>query len=456
LIFLTRVERSKGENMLELLTEDIGITQKTNIIYNDSSKLGHDLFSDLVSNEYLFNSYYANKKIDVTETWPDDSDYSFYPHIDDIAEDLIKNPKKYKDITVRVPSNYVYSSSSRRGGFDRTEDLLTNGGYETSTSTLRIKNQFGQERGFVSADCPTMNGFIRWHYKGKKIVGFTIVKNMGNHRFVMKKRANGGKVTEYLIKLHPHDSSEIQTLNELICRESDSHHTDGQQQRGQTEDQKAYSGFMAKKQEYIELVNFLKELQIDYSNLLKRQNLLVDPENTPSITSISHFNGGINSGAFAKYGYNNVHLAFETAKEIALHDEQKESLLSISHSAVMCFCNLFYYFASEIGDQDSLMTKQQLKYFIITTFTTKRSSWSPVMQLKELSQSGSQKDYNVINAIKFLRELNEFYIERVPTKIGKRRKNGFGMTNIAIKSFFNSISDPLQRNYAISESKMSF
>lgn len=441
--------------MLDLLAEDNLVTEKPNIIYNDSSELLHPLFPDLVSNEYLFNHYYAGKKIDVTETWPDDSDYSFYPHIDDIAEDLIKNPEKYKDITVRVPSNYIYSSSSQRGGFDRTEDLLTNGGYETSTATLRIKNQFGKERGFISADCPTMNGFIRWHFKGKKVVGFTIVKNMGNHRFIMKKRANGAKVVELLIKLHPHVIEQA-TQEELICKESDSHHTDGQQQRGQTEDQKAYSGYMAKKQEYIELVNFLKELQIDYCNLLKRQNLLDDPEKTPTITSISNFNGGINSGAFAKYGYNNVHLAFETAKEIAMHDEQKDALLSISHSAVMCFCNLFHYFASEIGGQTPLMTKQQLKFFLITTFTTKRSSWSPVMQLKELSQSGSQKDYNVINAIKFLRELNEFYIERVPTKTGTRRKNGFGMDNIAIKSFFNSISDPLQRNYAISESKMSF
>ena len=247
--------------MLDLLTEDVVGTQQHNIIYNDSSKLGHELFSDLVNNEYLFNYYYAGKKIDITETWPDDSDYTFYPHIDDIAEDIIKNPKKYKDITVRVPSNYVYSSSSQRGGFDRTEDLLTNGGYETSTSTLRIKNQFGQERGFISADCPTMNGFLRWHYKGKKIVGFSIVKNMGNHRFIMKKRANGGRVTELLIKLHPHDTEQT-TLADLICKESDSHHTDGQQQRGQTEDQKAYSGFMAKKQEYIDLVNFLKQYKI--------------------------------------------------------------------------------------------------------------------------------------------------------------------------------------------------
>lgn len=442
--------------MLDLLTEETVDTQKSTIIYNDSSKLEHELFSDLVNNEYLFNYYYSNKKIDITETWPDDSDYSFYPHIDDIAEDLINNPNKYRDIIVRVPSNYIYSSSSCRGGFDRTEDLLTNGGYETSTSTLRIKDKNGKERGFVSANCPTLNGFIRWHFKGKKVIGFTIVKNMGNHRFIMKKRANGGKITEYLIKLHPHECSSVQTLSEMICIESDSHHTDGQQQRGQTEDQKAYSGYKSKKQEYIDLVNFLKDLQIDYYNLLKRQNLLIDPNKTPSVTSISHFNGGINSGAFAKYGYNNVHLAFETAREIAMHDEQKESLLSISHSAVMCFCNLFHYFASEIGGQDPLMTKQQLKYFLITTFTTKRSSWSPVMQLKELGQTGSQKDYNVINAIKFLRELNEFYIERVPTKTGKRRKNGFGMDNIAIKSFFNSIADPLQRNYAISESKMSF
>jgi hypothetical protein len=442
--------------MLDLLEEDrVTTTQEPSIIYNDPSKLEHDLFPDLVNNEYLFNWYYSKKKIDVTETWPDDSDYSFYPHIDDIAEDLIKNPTKYKDITVRVPSNYVYSSSKQRGGFDRTLDLVDNGGYETSTATLRILNQFNKERGFVSADCPTMNGFLRWHYKGNKIVGFTIVKNMGNHRFVMKKRANGGKVVELLIKLHPHKPEKI-SLTDLICIESDSHHTDGQQQKGQTEDQKAYSGYMAKKQEYVELVNFLKELQIDYSNLLKQQNLLIDPENTPSITSISHFNGGLSSGAFKKYGYHNVLLAFETAREISVHPLQKDSLLSISHSAIMCFCNLYYYFASDIGGQSALLTKEQMKYFLITTFTTKRSTWSPVMQLKELSQSGSQKDYNVINAIKFLRELNEFYIERVPTKQNTRRKNGFGMENIAIKSFFNSITDPLQRNYAISESKLIF
>jgi len=424
------------------------------IIFSDITQKDHPKFTDLVNNEYIFNDYYSKKKIDVTQTWPDDSDYSSYPHINDIAEDIIKNPTKYKDITVRVDSCDVYSSSSEKGGFDRVEDLPINGGYEKATESLKIEDINGKERGFISANCPTMNGFIRWHYDKKgNIVGMTIVKNMGNHRFILKKRANGGKTTELLIKLHFHPVDSKESLTSILRRESDSHHTDAQNQQGQTEEQKAYSGYKSGRSEYIELILFLRDLQIDYADILKQEDMLKDPKNTPRLTSISKMNGGINSGVFKKLGFDNMKWALETAREIALHPEQAESLKVISHSAVMCFANLYRYFTDELGDQTPLMSKGDLKFFLISTFTTKPKSWSKVMCLSDLNQTSGQKDYNVTNAVKFLRDLNDYYISEIPTKLGGKRKNGFGMENVAIKSFFNSISDNLQRNFAISESR---
>lgn len=426
------------------------------LIFSNAAEKLHPIFSDLVNNQFLFNYYYSKKKVDVTQTWPDDSDYSFYPHIYDIVDDIIKNPSKFKDVTVRVPSELVYSSSKSLGGFDRPEDLLVNGGYESSTESLKIKDEYGQERGFISANCPTMNAFARWHYdEDGNITGFTIVKNMGNHRFVLKLRANGGKSTELLMKLHFHPVNPNETLAQIQRRESDSHHTDAQNQRGQTEEQRAYSGFKAKRKEYLEIINFLKEQQVDYADILKQEGLLDDPENTPKITSISNFNGGINSGAFKKYGYENVRWAFSTAREIALHEEQKEELLVISHSAVMCFTNLYYYFTEELGDQTPVMSKNELREFLLSTFTCRPSKWKKVMGLKELNQSSGQKDYNVINSVKLLRDLNDYYVEMVPTKINTKRKRGLGMDNPAIKCFFASITDTLNRNYAVSESRLS-
>jgi hypothetical protein len=277
---------------------------------------------------------------------------------------------------------------------------------------------------------------------------------MGNHRFILKKRANGGKTTELLMKLHFHPVDSKESFTSILRRESDSHHTDAQNQQGQTEEQKAYSGYKSGRKEYIELIHFLRDLQIDYAYILKQENMLKDPKNTPRLTSISKMNGGINSGIFKKLGFDNMKWALETAKEISLHPEQSESLRVISHSAVMCFANLYYYFTSELGDQTPLMSKGDLRFFLFSTFTSKTKSWSSVMKLSDLNQSASQKDHNVVNAVKFLRDLNDYYIAEIPTKAGARRKNGFGMENAAIKSFFNSITDVLQRNFAINESRL--
>lgn len=426
------------------------------IVYFNPSEKYHPLFPDLVNNEYLFNFYYLNKKVDTTQTWSDDSDYSSYVYLPDIIDDILKNPSKYKDFTARVPSDWIYTSSKKIGGYDRPEDLLVNGGYETATESLKQKDRFNKERGFISADCPTMNGFLRWHYDKKgKVVGFTIVKNMGNHRFVLKKRSNGGKTVELLIKLHAHPVDPNESLEDIQCRESDSHHTDAQNQRGQTEEQKAYSGFKAKRKEYLELVDLLRDLQIDYGDILKQANLLDDSNNTPSISSVSKMNGGINSGVFSSLGFENVKWALATAREIALHDEQKEHLLKISHSAVMCFSNLYYYFTENFGDQTPIMSKMELRVFLLSTFTTRASKWKKVMSLNDLNQSGGQKDYNVINAVTLLKDLNDYYVEMIPTKASTKRKRGLGMENPAMKSFFNSITDRLQRNFAISESRIS-
>jgi hypothetical protein len=421
-------------------------------ITSDVSKLEHPEYPDLVNNEYLFNSYYSSKKIDVTQTWSDDSDYSFYPHIDDIIDELVENPTKYKDITVRVNSEYIYSSAKQRGGFDRPLDLLTNGGYEKATESLRIKNDLGQERGFISADCPTMNGFVRWTYNEQGgVTGITIVKNMGNHRFILKKRAAGGNRVEMLIKLHFHPVEPKQTLNEMIRRESDSHHTDAQDQRGQTEEQKAYSGFKSGRKEYIDLVNFLKEVQVDYADILKQEKLLLE-EKTPKVTNIGHMNGGINSGIFKKLGIDNVRWAFKTAREIALHPTQEPCQLSISHSSIMCFTNLYYYFTERFQNQaDPLFSKEELHKFLIAKFTTSHD-WEDPMKLINLNQTSGQKDYNVINAINFVKSLRNYYQKKKTTKTGDPRKYAFGMEKPAVQAFFNSITDPLSKKFAISES----
>jgi hypothetical protein len=427
-------------------------TDTLQVIISDASKLEHPEYPDLVNNEYLFNFYYSNKKIDVTKTWPDDSDYSFYPHINDIVEDIIKNPTKYKDITVRVDSEQIYSSAKQRGGFDRPLDLLTNGGYEKATESLRIKDSLGQERGFISADCPTMNGFVRWTYNEEgSVVGITIVKNMGNHRFILKKRASGGNRVEVLIKLHFHPVEPKQSLQEMICRESDSHHTDANNQRGQTEEQKAYSGFKSGRKEYIELVNFLSEVQVDYADILKQEKLLLQ-EKTPTITNIGQLNGGINSGIFKKLGVDNVRWAFKTAREIALHETQEPSQLSISHSSIICFTNLYYYFTESFQNQsDPLFSKNELHNFLIAKFTTSHD-WEDPMKLINLNQTGNQKDHNVINAINFIKSLRNYYQKKKTTKNGDPRKYAFGFEKPAVKAFFNSIPDSLSRKFAISES----
>lgn len=429
----------------------------SNIIFNDSSKKEHDLWPDLVNNEFLFNEYYSNKKVDVTQSWPDDSDYSFYPHIDDIAEDIINNPGKYSDITVRVPSEYVYSSAKQLGGFDRVLDVYNNGGPEKATESLKIKTTHGKERGFISADCPTMNGYVRWTYDDLGyICGFTIAKNMGNHRFILKKRANGGKSTELLIKLHFHPVDISESYENIIRRESDAHHTDAQNQQGQTEEQKAYSGYKSGRIEYKQLMNFLKEVQVDYAGILKQENLLDNPDQTPTLSSISQMNAGINGGLFKKLGIYNVKTALEIAKEIALDPKQKDSQLVITHSSIVCIANLYKYFTEEYDGKDAIFTRPQLREFLLYKFTGDQGKWKKVMKLNDLNQTGGQKDANVTNAIKFLPELKEYYMEETRTKTGEKRKYCFGMENPAIKNFLNSISDPLQRKYAISESGLMY
>jgi len=429
------------------------------VTYNKAKPNQKSPFPDLVSNLKLFNKAYDGKDeeklLHKLPLWSDNSSYSSYSTLDEVIAKF--NPKNSLNQTFvcRVRDDQIWSSDFTLGGFDRA----------TQTNDKSCRNNLNTKRynkdevkGFNDDDSGTLNAYIRYQVKKDGTIDLICVKNMGNHRFWMKKLAAAGGPTEHLMKIRFHEGTpslakfdlfgdvetgKLLTKGEMIAIEAAAHHADAGDRNTQVEGQKFYSGLRAQIPAYVECFDFLKANEINYKGIMQVQNVK-DCEDWPEISSITGMNIGIGNGIFKSYGMDNVLQSIKVARKIAI-EVTKEPI--IMNSSIKCFGGM-YKSLTELhdGGTKALFNKEQLSQFFYDFFlenNTKSKFRRKPITLKMLTQSGSVKDFNYVSANMFWKDgaIVEYFRDMMD------RDNGFTTSHKCMAHFLNNIH-PLIRQQA--------
>jgi len=414
--------------------------KNVNIVSYDSKHKPH--FSDLLSNLELFNSKYDEAALKSLPTWNDNSDYSNYPSFDEVVKTFNPETDNNKTFVCRVKDGQIWTSDSTLGGYDRGADTSDQKCKDNLNQTLYGSDE---PKGFDDDDAGTLNAYVRYYKDRNGVIHFYLTKNMGNHRFWMKKLANRGDTVELLVKVKFHKFEDNLKQSDFITIESDAHHSDAGDRQSQNEGQKFHSGYRAKRKELVDCFNFLFQNELNYQGIMELEK--VENANTwPSLSSIMGFNKGDGNGIFKKYGETNVVAAVGTAKKIA-KKVTKETI--IPNSAIWCFASMFKSFTESHGTtgQPPLFDRQELSDFFYEYFKDQNVSSMfrrRKLTLGDLSQSGGIKDFNYICADTFWRDgaIVE-YLRSI-----KDRQNGFTSKHPCMEHFLGQIT-PLIRKQAV-------
>ena len=415
--------------------------KNVNIVSYNSKHKPH--FSDLLSNLELFNSKYDEAALKSLPTWNDNSDYSNYPTFEETLNNFNPKTDSNKTFVCRVKDDQIWTSDSTLGGYDRG----------TETSDQKCKDNLNQtlhgsdeSKGFDDDDAGTLNAYVRYYKDENGVWHIYLTKNMGNHRFWMKKLANRGDSVELLFKIKFHKIEDNLKQSDFITIESDAHHSDAGDRQSQNEGQKFHSGFRAKRKELVDCFNFLYQNELNYQGIMELEK--VENANTwPSLSSIMGFNKGAGNGIFKKYGEINVEAAVGVAKKIA-KNVTKETI--ISNSAIWCFASMFKSLTESHGTtgQPALFDRQELSKFFLDYFidqNTPSAFRRRKLTLGDLSQSGGVKDFNYICAEIFWRDgaIVEYLVNT------RGRTNGFTSNHPCMQHFLGQIAG-LIRKQAVS------
>jgi len=413
----------------------------TNIVSFNSNHKTH--FTDLVSNLKLFNNQYNETRLNDLPVWIDNSDYSNYPTFEEIVENFDPKRDNGKTFVCRVKDIQFWTSDSTLGGYDRG----------TKTSDQKCRDNLNQKlhgsdkpKGFNDDDAGTLNAYVRYHIDKNGVLHLYLVKNMGNHRFWMKKLANRGDSVELLVKIKFHKIEDNLKQSDFIRIESDAHHSDAGDRQSQNEGQKFHSGFRAEREELVDCFNFLYNNELNYQGIMELEKK--ENANTwPSLSSIMGFSNGGGNGIFKKYGEINVTAAVGVAKKIA-KEVTKET--TIPNSAIWCFASMFKSLTEPQGTKGTppLFNKEELSEFFYEYFKDQNIESMfrrTKLKLNDLSQTGGVKDFNYICITKFWRDgaIVEFFTTK------RRRTNGFTTNHPCMKHFLNQVT-PLLRKEATS------
>jgi hypothetical protein len=400
-------------------------------------------FSDLINNNNYFNSTYDEAKLICLDNYKDNSDYSSYPSLEDIIKNYDHTTDKDKTFVCTVEDKQIWTSDFSKGGYDR----LTKVSDQTCRENLNQKIYGSDEpKGFDDNDAGTLNGVLRYLKDETGKIFLVLVKNMGNHRFWMKKLANRGKKINLLFKIKFHDLDKNLNKDDFITIESDAHHSDADDRQSQNETQKFMSGFRAKRKELVDCFNYLKTVELEYEGIMQLEKV-ENANNWPSLTSIMGFNKGQGNGIFKKFGDTNVNAAIGTAKEIV--KITKENL--IHNSAIWCLASMFKSLTEIYGDSKtsySLFTKKELRDFFIEYFkeNNRQSKFRrKSLTLSDLVQTQGIKDYNFINCDVFWRDgaIVQYFLQL------KDRKTGFTYNHPCMQHLLGQIT-PILRKTAMS------
>ena len=417
------------------------------LVKSDGVQISHPSQKDLVSNLGLFNKYYTQTTLAEIEDFKDNSDYSSYSTIQSVIDKFNPETDFNKTFVCRISEEYIWSSDWHYGGYDRTIESNEESGKKVCLENLKQKSQHSSEyKGFNDDDAGTLNAYIRYEILDDGLIRLTVVKNMGNHRFIMKKIATRNNKTEYLVKIKFHNFEKNLTTDDFIIIESETHHTDADNRRNQNETQKFHSGLKAKRTSFVELFNFLKKNKINYAGIMQLEKI-PGSNDWIELTSIQNMNIGTSYGIFSKYKTENVEKALDTMKKIS--NETGEKLFN--NSVLQCLSSLFYSLTDDHSYKEKqhgpLMDKDELQEFIIKYVAHKNkpdsfSDDSGSFKINDkLRQSKGVKSFNYVNAQVFWE--NKAIVHWFKKKNG--RTNGFSVDHPCMKNFIEQV-DPLLRS----------
>ena len=415
-------------------------------------------FDDLTSNIKLFNKQYPESELNNLDKYNDNSDYSNYPTLEEVVANFNPETDSDKSFICRVKDYQIWTSDSTLGGYDRASQV----DYTKCLSNLQQVIYGNDEpKGFVDEDAGVLNGYIRYKLVKDKL-NLYLTKNMGNHRFVMKKLANKGQPVEYLFKVFFHKFKENLKQKDFITIESDGHHSDAGDRKSQKETQKFHSGFRAKRSEAVECFNFLRKSKLNYEGIMELEKVDTNIEvylndkkvkrKWPTLSSIMDLNKGEGNGYFKKYGDVNVSAAVGVARKIATEITGEEEIIN---SAIKGFASMFKSLTEWHGTdaREPLFDRLDLSNFFIEFFkeNNKTSMFRrKKLTLADMTVSGGIKDINYICAEIFWRDgaIIEYYRQMTTKHNGKKRTNGFTNTHPCMTHFLGQIT-PLIRKEAV-------
>ena len=418
-------------------------------------------FNDLTSNNNLFNKKYPESELNNLGKYKDNSDYSNYPTFEEVVANFNPETDSGKSFICRVKDHQIWTSDSTLGGYDRASQV----DYTKCLTNLQQAIYGSDEpKGFVDEDAGVLNGYVRYIPDKyiKDLYNLYLTKNMGNHRFVMKKLANKGNSVDYLMKVFFHNFKDNLTQKDFITIESDGHHSDAGDRKSQKETQKFHSGFRAKRKEAVECFNFLRKSELNYEGIMELEkidtniNVYLNGKKVsrkwPALSSIMDLNKGEGNGYFKKYGDVNVSAAVGVARKIATTITGEEEILN---SAIKGFASMFKSLTEWHGTdaREPLFDRLDLSNFFIEFFkeNNKTSMFRrKKLTLADMTVSGGIKDINYICAEIFWRDgaIIEYYRQMTTKHNGKKRTNGFTNTHPCMTHFLGQIT-PLIRKEAV-------
>jgi hypothetical protein len=323
----------------------------------------------LVNNFDLFHEAFPTLESRLAlPDWSDNSDWSEYPHVDEVISNLTK-VYSGKSITVRVPVSYIWSCDKTDGGFDRPRDVNLPSGIAACRKNLdRILDHSGTRAGFDMTSCGTLFAFARV-IDGNKIV---ILKSQGNNRVVMKLLANRGEDAEVLMQIVFHDP-DITDQKEWTKVEATNHYTDAEMRRGQNENDKFRAGYIAGDPKANTAATFLREVGFNYRNFWQDIGVKeidgVSVDDLPSVNALTGLTSGEGNGWFRDYGRTNLINAFRVASKVMKITKED----TITSSAIAALA-IFYKAMTEYGNgkgSEPLFTVEEINEFVIEFFKYK-------------------------------------------------------------------------------------
>ena len=327
------------------------------------------------------------------EDFSNDQDLDHLPTIEEIIEEYIKDPDKFRPYVkngqkkrrmfpCRILASQTWSSEKSiydenldSTGYDRPITQTMN--QSLHLSHLRQKDkETSESKGFTNHDCMMLAGLVRIKHCDDKIE-VTITKPEGNGRIVKGLITSKGEdmYFPYQVSFHEENLSE----KEMHKVEAKMHHTDAEERSTQNESQKFSSGYNAGVPEYVFCYNFLWELELDFDGVMNAKRKAQGLKPWKQVSSISMINRGENEGMFKKAkngitlhpqqpGYEFTRLAHIVAKKMA--EKTKEDI--IFSSAIQAIASMFHSLCQDFNrlaknpsSKGPLFTEQQLEDYLI-------------------------------------------------------------------------------------------